>query len=207
METLIRQLVDRFLHGIEDSPYIRPDLITRVSDLVIVSGSCELYSPGVMGAEVVDVPSGRYPVYVGTFASQWARPPEAVPDWQIASTLFVPLAEPERIAGARTDDELAHVGLWVEGYVTLNDEEALQQAWRLPSDPIQGQPMKGFLRDVEGSVKAGQLGAPSTWPSFVVDDKSGWNVLAVPMVDGFLYAVRWTDDEELLAVMYLTFAN
>jgi hypothetical protein len=207
METLIWQLVDRFLQSGECPPYRRPDLITRVSDLVMVSGTCELYSPRIRGSEEVSVPSGRYPVYVGTYEREWLRPPEAVPDWQVASMLFVPLAGPERIAGARPEDEAcAQLGLPVEGYVTLNDLEAWRQAWRLPSDPIQGQPMEVFLRDVEDSVKTGQLGAPSTWPSFVVDDKSGWNVLALPIDGEFLHTVCWRDGEELLAVMYLTYA-
>jgi hypothetical protein len=146
-------------------------------------------------------------VYVGTYEREWLRPPEAVPDWQVASMLFVPLAGPGRIAGARPEDEACtQVGLPAEGYVTLNDLEAWRQAWRLPSDPIQGQPMEVFLRDVEDSVKAGQLGAPSTWPSFVVDDKSGWNVLALPIDGEFLHTVCWRDGEELLAVMYLSYA-
>jgi hypothetical protein len=208
METLIWQLVDRYLDGNgECAPYRRPDLITRVSDLVTVSGDCWLYSPRINGADTLGLPSGRYPVYVGTYQPEWGRPPEAVPDWQVASMLFVPLAEPERIAGARYgDDSAADVGLPVEGYVMLYDLEAWRQARRLPSDPIQGQPMEVFLRDVKASVKAGQLGAPSTWPSLVVDDESGWNVLALPIDSEFLHTVYWRDDEELLALMYLTYA-
>jgi hypothetical protein len=207
METLIWQLVDRWMHT-DCAPYRRPDLITRVSDLVIVSGTCALASPPRdRGEEWVEVSPGRYPVYVGTYEpADWYRPPEAAPDWQVASMLFVPLAEPERIADARPGDGAGEdVGLPVEGYVTLNDPKAWRQAPRLPNDPVQGQPTQVFLRDVEDSVKAGHLGAPSTWPSLVVDDESGWNVLALPIGGEFVHIIHWEDDEELVALMYLTY--
>lgn len=210
METLIWQLVDRWMHGNgECTPYRRPDLIMRVSDLVIVSGTCALASPPRnRGEEWVEVSPGRYPVYVGTYVPpDWYRPPEAAPDWQVASMLFVPLAEPERIAGARPGDEAGEdVGLPVGGYVTLRDPGWWRQAQRLPSDPVQGQRMQVFLRDVEASVKAGQLGAPGTWPSLVMDDESGWNVLALPIDGEFVHIIHWEDDEGLVALMYFTWA-
>jgi hypothetical protein len=58
---------------------------------------------------------------------------------------------------------------------------------------------------VLSQVKAGQLGAPGTWPSLVVDDESGWNVLALPIDGGFVHIIHWEDDEELVALMYLTY--
>jgi hypothetical protein len=204
METLIWQLVDRFLPACEQCgghhPHHRPDLITRVSDLMMVSDTCHVESPAERTADAVNVPPGRHPVYVGTFE---VDSPEAGPGWHVASMLFVPLAEPERIASAQhwIEDDTS-VPQPVTDYVVLSDLEA----WRLPGDPLQGpSPMQAFLRDVEGSAEAGQLGAPSTWPSRVLDDESGLNVLALPMADRFLRSVRGGDDEELLAVMYLSY--
>jgi hypothetical protein len=66
--------------------------------------------------------------------------------------------------------------------------------------------MRVFLRDVEGRARAGQFGAPSQWPSRVLDDESGLNVLALPMAGEFLRSVRGGDDEEMLAVMYLSYS-
>jgi len=205
METLIWQLVDRFLPACEHCgghhPHHRPDLITRVSDLVMVSDTCSVQSPADRTADEIYLPSGQHPVYVGTFEVDRA---EARPDWHVASMLFVPLADPERIAGAQhwIEDDTS-IPLPVTDYVVLSDREA----WRLPADPVQdSRPMQVFLRDLEGSVKAGQLGPPSKWPSRVLDNGSGLNALALPMADEFLRSVRGGDDEELLAVMYLSYS-
>lgn len=206
METLIWQLVDRFLPACGQCggyhPNHRPDLITRVSDLVMVSGTCHVESPaaGNTAGWVDDMPSGRHPVYAGTFERD---SPGAAPDCHVASMLFVPLAGPERIAGAQhwVEDD-ASIPLPVTDYVVLADREA----WRLPADPTLGsRPMEAFLRDVEDSAKAGQLGAPGKWPSRVLDDESGLNALALPMADEYLKTIRGGDDEEMLAVIYLSY--
>jgi hypothetical protein len=204
METLIWQLVDRFVPACERCgqyhPHHRPDLITRVTDLVMVSGTCHL-DLADNTADQIDLPSGRHPVYVGTFE---VGSPGGGPDRHVASMLFVALAEPEGIAGAQhwIEDDTS-IPRPVPDYVVLSDLEAR----RLPVDPIEGShPMQVFLRDVEGRARAGQFGAPSQWPSRVLDDESGLNVLALPMAGEFLRSVRGGDDEEMLAVMYLSYS-
>ena len=201
METLIWQLVDRFLPAEgewDQTRGFRPDLITRVDDLVMVGDRALLWSPGEDSYEPY-IPPGRHPVYVGSVE---CGDPETDREWRAASLLFVALAEPERLADAQ----------WYQGdyadfrpvrdYVLLCDK----QAWALSNDPVRGSAVDAFIGDVEGPATAGRLGSPREWPSRVVDDESGVNVLALPIMEQALIDVLGGDDEELLAVMYLSYS-
>jgi hypothetical protein len=189
-ETLIPELAERLRAELTEArPTMDvewPEWFDRAGDLVVVDGEVSWATPELlqMGGFSHDVPPGKYPVYAGTWRFD-GRDPHDV-QYRVGM-LVVPLAEPERIAGADWDGgyddamDLAQYGcLW--------DRRAIGAT--APHWEYEETGKSAFIRNVEDTIlPAGALRTRGNWFNGVADPETGANVLAFPvegtLVDGY----------------------
>ncbi|QUQ64356.1 hypothetical protein [Kutzneria sp. CA-103260] len=145
-------------------------------DLVVVDGTVGWMTPELSGDApfVHDVPVGVYPVYVGSRAY---RNEDSV-EYR-ATTLVMPIVEPERIVGAEWDEGYDDY-MEIDNYACLWDERASRAT--LPHWAFNGAEKSGFILNVERTILTEEaLARKGNWFNGVADQQSGANVMAFPV--------------------------
>jgi hypothetical protein len=178
-----------------------PPLIDRAGDLVVVGGMVSWSTPEYEnegGGRPHKVPDGTYPVYAGSIP--WDDEDDGLRYY--VTSLFVPLAEPERLTTASWDEGYDSRGPVFENYACLWSERASRATL-----PHWGDERNEILLKTEKKLLASQaLSRRGNWTNDVVDPETGANMLAFPVY----YDISMTgfeaesEDGQLLGLLFAT---
>ncbi|MCC9307245.1 hypothetical protein LN042_09040 [Kitasatospora sp. RB6PN24] len=196
INTLLRQLAEEHIEYSSD----QPDEFHYAGDLRVASALVFSSPDPSEYSACGDVPPGLHPVHLGVVRR---RDEESGEETAYVSMAFIPLAEPEVIAGAEFVDAIEDTQPLGPDFGFVWDAGAMNA---FHSDDTRSDgfaDVDALVAHVEAELAtADPAGRPRAWVDVVVDQETGLNVLAFPVNDEFALCLEARDtDGKLLGLL------
>ncbi|MFI8457087.1 hypothetical protein [Kitasatospora sp. NPDC085464] len=199
IETLLHRLAEEFT---DEDMGDRPQEFHRIADLTVTS-SLVFSSPDASEWSACDeIPAGSHPVHVG--ARRW-QDPESGKESANVTMVLIPFADPEVIAEAEFEDAIEDYQPMGPDLGFLWDSTAMD-ALRFDGPRPDAYPdLDAFVAHVEsGLATPDEEGRLPVWVDVTVDERTGANVLALPVSAESAGCFEGRDADGRLVALLLT---